>query len=231
MNVCELLLKWISNHFYKQMKRTVISLLLAAGLLAPVAVLAQEASEARPGILPGNVLYVFDRLLERFEDILTLGNLNKAERALERASERIAELKAAAEADLEDGLDEISEDYEEKIEEASERLENARAAGEDVDERIEEFLRRAARHLEVLEGVIDKAPDAALERGLPHVLETSGRIFERHLENLSEQAQTRVRDELEEGGDDLEEALNQLDREMRNAEREGSLELDEVERQ
>lgn len=153
------------------------------------------------GLTPKSIFYFFDKWSEWLTLQVTFNPVKKAERQLEYANERVAEAKA-----LQDAGD-LNKEYAEKLKDAYQKLtENVTAReqevkleGEDVSELVKKIEDISARHEEVLQNVLDKAPEEAKD-AIEHALEVSRRGHDQAIESIQKEVEdgTIEEDELDE---------------------------------
>ena len=128
-----------------------------------VKVLAQETELPNPGLTPDSPFYFLERISEGIGTFFTFGDLNKAERYAKLASERVAEAQAVVEKGKPEAAGKALTRYEDQLSKALAKAETAKAKGQNI-ERITEIVATAtSKHLTVLEGVLEKVPEAAKE--------------------------------------------------------------------
>jgi len=128
-----------------------------------VKVLAQETELPNPGLTPDSPFYFLERISEGIGTFFTFGDLKKAERYAKLATERVAEAQAVVEKGKPEAVGKALERYEDQLSEALARAETAKAKGQKI-ERVTEIVATAtSKHLTVLEGVLEKVPEAAKE--------------------------------------------------------------------
>lgn len=135
-------------------------------LLVPIAY-AEEKTDNGAGITPDSVLYGLDKFFEKLELAFAGDSIKKAEIRLKLASERVAEFKVMTNKDNEDKAKAVLDDYEEEMNEAEKETENARGIGKNVSELVKTIENKRAAHLQVLQMVQTKNPDApGLQRAI-----------------------------------------------------------------
>jgi hypothetical protein len=147
----------------KALRSVLVCLLVLASLSLAGAAYAEDNTLPDPGITPDSPLYFFDNLGKQLGMFFTFGAEAKARKALRYAEERLAEASAMAEKHRVREMERAADSYNGYMAQVRQRLEN-RGASDNVCERV---ALAAARHLEVLETVREKAPpeaDAAIER-------------------------------------------------------------------
>ncbi len=126
-------------------------------------VLAQETDLPDPGMTPDSPFYFFKRISEGIGTFFTFGDLAKAERYTELATRRLAEAKALADKGKEEIIERTLARYQEQLEMAFSRTEQARNKGEKTEDVSETVAQATKKHLDVLEGVLEKVPEQAKE--------------------------------------------------------------------
>lgn len=126
-----------------------------------IGVLAQEAELPDPGLTPDSPFYFLEIISEGIGTFFTFGDLKKAERYAALASERVAEAQAVVEKGKPEAAEKALKRYEDQLGKALARAETAKAKGEKI-ERVSEIIANAtAKHLTVLEGVLEEVPEVA----------------------------------------------------------------------
>ena len=143
------------------MKKIIIASLLLTGLVGGI--LAQETELPDPGTTPDSPFYFLERILETVGTFFTFGDLKKAERYAALASERVAEAQAVVEKGKSKAAEKALQRYEDQLNRALSRAESARAKGQSIEEVSERVAEATGKHLEVLEGILEKVPEAAKE--------------------------------------------------------------------
>lgn len=152
-----------------------ISLILASLVLAlflGVGVLAQETELPSPGLTPDSPFYFLERFFEGVGTFFTFGDLKKAERYATLAAERVAEAQAVVEKGKPEAAEKALERYEDQLGKALAKAETARAKGQNIEEVTEIVATATSKHLTVLEGVLEKVPEAA-KAAITRALENS----------------------------------------------------------
>jgi tetratricopeptide (TPR) repeat protein len=143
-----------------------ISLLIASlflTLFLGVGALAQDTELPSPGLTPDSPLYFLERISEGIGTFFTFGDLKKAERYAVLATERVAEAQAVVNKGKPEAVQIALKRYEDQLGRALAKAETAKAKGQNI-ERVTEIVATAtSKHLTVLEGVLEKVPEAAKE--------------------------------------------------------------------
>lgn len=138
-------------------------------------VLAQETSEPEqstvrgeaelpdPGLTPDSPFYFLERISEGIGTFFTFGDLKKAERYAKLAAERVAEAKAVVDKGKPEAAEKALKRYEHQLSKALAKAETAKAKGKDIERVIEIVAIATSKHFTVLEGVLEKVPEAAKE--------------------------------------------------------------------
>jgi hypothetical protein len=140
-----------------------ILLIIASLVLVGFAggVLAQETELPAPGLTPDSPLYFLERISEGIGTFFTFGDLKKAERYATLASERVAEAQAVVEKGKPEFAEKALTRYEEQLNRSLARAEKAKAKGQKVEKVTETLAEATGKQLLVLEGVLEKVPEAA----------------------------------------------------------------------
>lgn len=187
------------------MNRFSVGLVLALLLLAGSVSAQEESTDI--GIAPGSPFFFLERILERVGDTFTFGEEAKARRAAEIAEKRLRQAEALAERD-EEASRRAMELFERRAEEARRRAE---ASGdEELKSRIEEAR---ARHIQVLERVLNQVPEQArpaiervLERSRERMVDSPMPVP--GMEGVREmEVRREVRREVREGDDEVRERV------------------------
>lgn len=133
----------------------VLALSLGAGAFA------QEAELPDPGLTPDSPFYFLEIITEGIGTFFTFGDLKKAERYSALASERVAEAQAVVDKGKPEAAEKALQRYEDQLNRALSRAESARVKGQSVEGISEKVAEVTGKHLEVLEGVLEKVPEAA----------------------------------------------------------------------
>ena len=144
-----------------------------------------------PGLTPDSPFYFLERIFEEIGTFFTFGDLKKAERLVKLAAERVAEAKAV----VEKGRAEVARialrRYKEQLEKALAKAERARTKGQSISEVIEIVAQATAKHLTVLEQVLEKVPEQA-KPAILRAREVSVTGRARALENLAKEMPKRA---------------------------------------
>jgi tRNA G46 methylase TrmB len=156
-------------------------------------VFAQETELPDPGLTPDSPFYFFERIAEGVGTFFTFGDVAKAERYAKLAAERIAEAKAV----VDKGKPEIAEKalirYRGQLEKALAKAEQAQAKGKSVSEVTETVAQATAKHLTVLEEVLERVPEQA-KAAIIRAREVSVTGQAKALENLANEKPERAAD-------------------------------------
>jgi len=115
--------------------------------------------------------------------------IERAKLNIKLAEERLAEMEVILEEQEEllkverRMMEEALAGFEEGVKEAEREIERGRALGKDATSALEVVEKATARHIEVLQGVLDRVPEEA-KGAIRHALEVSQRGRKRALENL-----------------------------------------------
>ena len=177
---------------YKKIYISVFSLLLAGGVLGIVPVKAQtEVELPSAGLTPDNPFYFLERFFEEIGNFFTFGDVAKAERYAKLAAERIAEVKAVIEKGKPEAAEIALKKYQEQLEKSLTKAEEAQVKGKSVAEVIEIVSQATAKHLTVLEEVLEKVPEEA-KSAILHAREVSKTGQVKALEALAKEKPERA---------------------------------------
>jgi len=168
----------------------IINSILVFGILGGV-IFAQEIELPDPGLTPDSPFYFLEVIAEAIGDFFTFGDLKKAERYIKLVAERVAEAKAVIDKGKTKAAQTAIERYQAQLEKALVRAEKARMKGLSISEITEAVAEATAKHLSVLEEVLERVP----EQAKPAVLrarEVSVIGQARALENLSKERPERA---------------------------------------
>lgn len=167
------------------MKKTTLFLLTSVLLFSlGIGVFAQNSELPNPGLTPGNPFYFLESITESIGTFFTFGELRKAERYAALANERVAEIQAVAEKVSPKALEKAFQRYDKLIEKALAKVESAEAKGKDTAEVSEKVAEATAKHLTVLEGVLEKVPEQA-KTAITKALEVSQKGHDNALRALA----------------------------------------------
>lgn len=134
-----------------------------------------------PGILPDHILYPVKMLRDRIMDFLIKEPIKKAEFFILMADKRLGAGRALIEGGK-SGLGESTITKGEKyLERAANELFQAQEQGKEAGNLTEKLEKSVLKHLEVLEEVLNKAPEQA-RPGLENALEKTQKGYQRVLE-------------------------------------------------
>lgn len=166
--------------------------LLLVGLVGATPVNAQtEAELPSPGLTPDSPFYFLEIFFEGVGTFFTFGDVAKAERYANLAAERVAEAKAV----VDKGKPEVAEKaltrYQEQLEKSLAKADQAQAKGKSVSAVTEIVSQATAKHLTVLEELLERVP----EQAKPAILQArevsiTGQV--KALENLSKEKPERA---------------------------------------
>ena len=136
---------------------TLLFLLLSFG----IGISAQEDGLPSPGLTPDSPFYFLERISEGIGTFFTFGDLKKAERYAALAAERVAEAKAVVEKGRPEAAQIALERYEYQLERALAKAVVAKAKGKSISEVTDIIAQATAKHLTVLEEVLERVPEQA----------------------------------------------------------------------
>jgi hypothetical protein len=168
--------------------KKLISVLLISTVLLSVGLSARaEDAIVKPGLTPDSPFYFLDNIGESIGMFFAFSEEAKAKKALTYAEEKLAEAEATVENEEEVGK--ARERYEQYMERVRARVEeNKNKEGEELSD---EVASRITKHFDVLDRIIEKAPEKAKE-ALIVAKENSSKGYERVLEVLSEKSPERA---------------------------------------
>ncbi len=150
------------NDVKKKIYISVFSLLLVELVFGVVPVKAQTEAELPPaGLTPASPFYFIERFFEGVGTFFTFGDVNKAERYAKLAAERIAEAKAVVDKGKPEAAEIALNRYQDQLEKALTKAEQAQVKGKSVTEVTEIVSQTTAKHLAVLEEVLERVPEQA----------------------------------------------------------------------
>jgi hypothetical protein len=176
---------------------------LSVSILVGV-VFAQETELPDPGLTPDSPFYFLEVIVEAIGDFFTFGDLKKAERYIKLATERVVEAKAVIDKGKTKAAQTAIERYQEQLGKALARAEKAQMKGLSVSEITETVAKATAKHLSVLEEVLERVPEQA-KPAILRAREVSVTGQAKALENLAKERPERaatlnlqaIRDRLE----------------------------------
>lgn len=177
------------------------------------------------GLTPKSFFYFLDRWSEWLTLQLTFDPIKKAERQLEYANERVAEAKALQDTGnlKKDYAEELKNDYQKLVEDAATQEQKVKAEGKDVTGLVKKMEDISSRQTEVLQNVLDKAPEEAKD-AIEHALEVSKQGHEQAIESIQEEVESGDIKEEELKSDTRKEVQDKI-QERKNEEAKKSLEI------
>lgn len=170
-----------------------ISLIIASLVLIGLAggILAQGTELPNPGLTPDSPFYFLKSIAEGIGTFFTFGDLAKAERYAELATKRLAEAKVVADKGKLEIAGRVLARYQSQLEKSLTNIEQAKARGKSIAEVTEIVAQATAKHLTVLEEVLERVPEQA-KPAILRAKESSltGQI--KALENLAEERPERA---------------------------------------
>lgn len=140
------------------MKRGLIFSLLLVLLLS---MQARAEELPQPGWLPDHPFYIIKRIGENIKLWLAFDPTTKARIRLEIAATRLAELNASVESGKLQYVERLREEYEWETNKTEEELNVTFGLGRNETTLAEHICNMTYKHVEVLQGVLEKAPDQA----------------------------------------------------------------------
>ncbi|GEM_PF-2787537 len=141
------------------MKEKLMVFLVAYVLLSTA--VAQEFENA--GITPDSFLYVFDKLAEKARLMFTFDKIEKAKLKIKYAEERLAEAAVMVQVGKPEKAKELVDEYGRDISEVEDGIDVAEKEGRNVTRVLEIVSEATSKHFEVLQRVLEKAPEPAKE--------------------------------------------------------------------
>ncbi len=170
----------------------IFSLLLMGLVFGIVPVQAQtEAELPSAGLTPDSPFYFMERFFEGVGTFFTFGNLAKAERYANLAAERVAEVQSLADKGKPELAEKTLTKYQDQLGKSLARTEEAREKGKSVAGVAEIVSQATAKHLTVLEEVLEKVPEQA-KPAILRAREVSKTGQVRALESLSKEKPERA---------------------------------------
>jgi hypothetical protein len=146
----------------KRIYVSIFGLLLAGLVFGNVLVKAQIETELPPaGLTPDSPFYFLEIFFEGVGTFFTFGDVNKAERYAKLAAERVAEAKAVVDKGKPEAAEKALTRYQDQLEKSLAKAKEAQAKGKSVAEVTEIVSQATAKHLTVLEEVLERVPEQA----------------------------------------------------------------------
>lgn len=152
-------------------------------LLLTTAVVAQGA-----GTTPDSIFYGLDRALEQVRLAFTRNLEKRVDVNLGHAEERLAELQEMLDKGKTKYSEKLLESRQKSLDNAQEEVEKAKEEGKDVEVLAAKIEEMHAKHIIVLQGLLDKVPEQA-RSGIENAIEKSSRS--RAVEAVTKEKQTR----------------------------------------
>ncbi|MFH1401986.1 MAG: DUF5667 domain-containing protein [Parcubacteria group bacterium] len=134
-----------------------LSFLLSLGM----GVLAQETELPDPGLTPDSPFYFLKSWKESIQTFFTFGAENKAKQYLHLSEVRLAEYEKMVEKGKTEIAQKTFEKYEKQLNHALEKAGEAKEKGKNIAAFEKEASEKILKHQEVLERVLEKAPEQA----------------------------------------------------------------------
>jgi len=160
------------------MKKMIYSLILLTLLFGAISVLAQNTNLPSPGILPDSPFYFLKAWKEVIQNFFTFGAENKAKQFLHLADVRLAEYQKMIEKGKTDIAQKTLDKYQKQLDHTLQKIEELKNKGEDttgISQKVEDTVNK---HIEVLQGNLEKAPEAA-KKGLQNAIENSSKVLQK----------------------------------------------------
>lgn len=168
------------------MKKAIISLIIFSFLFT-AAISAQDTELPNPGLTPDNSFYFLKIWKESIQTFFTFGAENKAKQYLRLAEIRLAEYQKMTEKGKNEIAEKTLEKYKNQLNNSLTKIEELKNKGKDVKNISEKIETAAARHIEVLEKNLIKAPEAATE-GLKNAIDNSQKVRQKYSQKSSQGA-------------------------------------------
>ena len=120
---------------------------------------------------------------EEKEIAATNDPIDKATLHIQSAEEKVSKIKSKIKEGKTEGIGTLAAEYEQDIKDAQDNVGKARALGKDVTSVSGVVEKATAKHAEVLNEVLNKAPDQA-KAAIRHAIEVSQKGHQKALENL-----------------------------------------------
>ena len=179
-------------------KKTIISIISFVFLFSLAgSVSAQFEWLPGAGITPDSKLYFLDKWGEKIGMFFAFSEERKIEKSFRYAEERLSEIEKMSDKAKDKIPEEALDNYEKHMNKAQERLRKMEEKGEKIDSISEKVANATSRHFEVLQDVMEKAPEKA-KKGLSKALEASGKGHKQALESLAEKDPQKAADIISE---------------------------------
>lgn len=142
-------------------KRRFNLIAVTVAIVLAVATLGGGTAYASQNSLPGDILYPVKLATEQARLVVSTSDTAKAELRLTFANSRIAEMTALTEKRRPEKINIAVNGYDKAMAMAIEKMEKAHGKGLGIADISEEIASTSLEHLEVLEGVLETAPDEA----------------------------------------------------------------------
>lgn len=154
----------------------------------------EEVVLPEPGILPDSPFYGLGRAMERLQMAFTFGEANKLELGLKHAEKRLAETRAMIQKEKTENVPELLEEYTQNMEQIRERINQQFANCENIEDAecqkmaqiMEHVSEQTMKHVQVLQGVLEKAPEQA-RNAIQNAMEKSVRNHTEAMEQFQNQ--------------------------------------------
>jgi membrane-bound inhibitor of C-type lysozyme len=160
------------------MRKIIYSLILLTLLFGAISALAQDNNLPSPGILPDSPFYFLKAWKETIQNFFTFGAENKAKQFLHLADVRLAEYQKMIEKGKTEIAQKTLDKYEKQLNHALQKIEELKNKGEDATSISQKAEDTINKHIEVLQGNLQKAPEAA-QKGLQNAIENSSKVLEK----------------------------------------------------
>jgi len=168
------------------MKKIILSIIVFSFLFRAIT-FAQEINLPQPGLTPDSPFYFLKLWKESIQAFFTFGAENKAKQFLYLAEVRLAEYQKMTEKGRNETAEKTLGKYENQLNNALAKIEELKNKGKDIENISEKIKTAAAKHIEILEKNLIKAPEAAKE-GLKNAIENSQKVLQKSFKKYSQEA-------------------------------------------
>lgn len=167
---------------------------LIAGLFVLPIVFAEETNQTQQltteeqavvGFTPDHPLYGLERAVEKVRLALTFNEQAKAEMHVQLAYERLVEAKSMEQKNKTQFVPELVKDYEDEVAAAEASIAKAETHGQNVTAVRMHVMEMTAKHIEVLQRVMENAPESA-QSGIQTAIQNAEQVQVRNQERIAE---------------------------------------------
>lgn len=145
------------------MRKISLAVLLFLLFSLGTGILAQDSELPEPGLTPDSPFYFLETIAEEIVTFFNFGDLKKAARYAALAAERVAEAQALIQEGKPEFAEKAFQRYEMQLNKSIARAEKAQAKGKSVKKVMEVIAEGTGKHLEVIEGILEKTSGKAKE--------------------------------------------------------------------